>query len=53
MERLKLESLGYAHKFVLYPEGDHHLENVREARDEAIYVWFAQWMDRQKARFMK
>ncbi|KEO84009.1 alpha/beta hydrolase family protein [Tumebacillus flagellatus] len=45
----KLEALGYPHKLVLYPEGDHHLENVRAARDEAVFAWFAQWRDREKS----
>lgn len=38
----RLQDLGYPHKFVLYPEGDHFLQNVHEARDREIFAWFDQ-----------
>ncbi|MBL0386447.1 S9 family peptidase [Tumebacillus sp. ITR2] len=40
----RLQELGYEHKFILYPEGDHHLETVKEARDEAIFAWFEKYV---------
>ncbi|ARU60741.1 hypothetical protein CBW65_06295 [Tumebacillus avium] len=35
----RLQELGAVHKFILYPEGDHFLQNVHAARDREIFNW--------------
>lgn len=40
----KLRRLGYEHKFILHPHGDHHLEKVEVERDREIFAWFAQFL---------
>jgi dipeptidyl aminopeptidase/acylaminoacyl peptidase len=40
----RLQELGGPHKFILYPEGDHFLQNVHEARDREIFAWFERWL---------
>lgn len=40
----RLQELGYLHKFILYPEGDHHLYNVQEDRDREIFAWFSRFL---------
>jgi dipeptidyl aminopeptidase/acylaminoacyl peptidase len=39
-----LQELGYEHKFILYPHGDHHLQNVQEDRDREIFAWFERFL---------
>ncbi|TCP52187.1 prolyl oligopeptidase family protein [Tumebacillus sp. BK434] len=35
----QLQAHGAEHKFILYPEGDHFLQNVHQARDREIFNW--------------
>lgn len=40
----RLQDLGYEHKFILYPAGDHFLQNVQAARDREIFEWFERFL---------
>jgi dipeptidyl aminopeptidase/acylaminoacyl peptidase len=40
----RLQDLGCEHKYIHYPDADHHLLEVAEERDRAIFEWFARYV---------
>jgi dipeptidyl aminopeptidase/acylaminoacyl peptidase len=40
----KLKSLNKVHDLVIYPEGDHTLDKVREDKDNRILSWFDKYL---------
>jgi dipeptidyl aminopeptidase/acylaminoacyl peptidase len=40
----KLKELNKVHKVVIYPEGDHTLDKVREDKDNRIMEWFKKYL---------
>ncbi|PWK16490.1 alpha/beta hydrolase family protein [Tumebacillus permanentifrigoris] len=39
-----LQERGYTHKFICYPEADHHLMEVAPDRDREIFDWFDRFL---------
>lgn len=43
----KLKGLNKIHELVIYPEGDHTLDKVREDKDNRILAWFDRYLTRK------